>query len=104
LPDASIDSPVRGRDLGLDRRDQPAADADVAPPAQVLRRVQHLPALDDEIEFFRLPRARPAGRPLREGLGEPACGERGNAARQNLPAIRSRHAPLLKLGFCRMLR
>jgi hypothetical protein len=42
--------PLR-RDVGLERLDHPIADADVAPAPQRLARVEHVAALDDEIEL-----------------------------------------------------
>jgi hypothetical protein len=56
-----------GRNLGLDRLDQPIADADVALAAQRLARIEHVAALDDEVELV----ARRHG-----GERRPARGER----------------------------
>ena len=42
---------ARGRDVGLQRLDDAEADADVALGAQLLARVEHLAALDDEVEL-----------------------------------------------------
>ena len=55
-----------GRDVRLDRLDDTVADADVAPAAQALARVEHVAALDEEIELV----VRPHG------------GERASAARR----------------------
>ena len=45
---------ARVRDLRLERRDHRVPDADVAPRAQLLARIEHLAALDDEVEFVGL--------------------------------------------------
>jgi hypothetical protein len=42
---------ARCRDIGFERLDQPKADADVAPAAQRLARIEHVAASDDEIEL-----------------------------------------------------
>ena len=44
-----------GRDVGLERLDHAEADADVALAAQVLARIEHVAALDDEIELVVRP-------------------------------------------------
>jgi len=41
-------------DVGLQRRYHRVPDADVAPRAQLLARVEHFTALDDEVEFVGL--------------------------------------------------
>jgi len=45
-------------DVGLQRRYHRVPDADVAPRAQLLARVEHFTALDDEVEFVGLARER----------------------------------------------
>src|SRR5258708_4826705 len=69
----------RGRDIGFDRFDHAIADADVAPAAQRLARIEHLAALDHEIELV----VRPHGGECRS-----ACGSEreGSGAGQNLAA------------------
>ena len=42
---------ARRRNVGFDRLDHAVADADVALAAQVLARVEHVAALDDQIEL-----------------------------------------------------
>jgi hypothetical protein len=42
---------ARRRNVGFDRLDQSIADADIALAAQVLARVEHVAALDDQIEL-----------------------------------------------------
>ena len=54
-----------GRNIGLDRLDQPEADADIAAAAQRLADVEHVAALDDEIELV----VRPHGGARRPGHG-----------------------------------
>ena len=65
---------ARGRDVGLDRLDQAVADADVALAAQRLARVEHVAALDHEVELVVRPhggggRAEAARSGQREGTG-----------------------------------
>ena len=68
---------ARRRDVGLDRLDQAIADADVAPAAQRLARIEHVAALDHEIELVVRPhggavpgRAVAAASANRAGAGE----------------------------------
>lgn len=46
-----------GRNLALERRDAPETDADVAPAAQILARVEDVGVLDEEIELLLRKRA-----------------------------------------------
>src|SRR5256885_16439203 len=52
---------ARCRYFRLERLDAPEANADVAPAAQVLTRIEHLAALDDEIELVIRPHRRAHG-------------------------------------------
>ncbi len=64
---ASIDRTQRpcGRDIGFDRFDHAIANADVAPAAQRLARIEHLAAFDHEIELV----VRPHGGECRSPCG-----------------------------------
>jgi hypothetical protein len=54
---AGVDHAQRagGRDVGFDSLDRAEADADVAPAAQALARIEHVAALDDEVELVVRP-------------------------------------------------
>ncbi len=63
---------ARRRDVALDRLDQAEADADVALAAQRLARIEHVAALDDEVELVVRPHGgarRADGRRERERAG-----------------------------------
>jgi hypothetical protein len=53
---------ARCRDVGLERLDHPEADADVALAAQILARIEHVAALDHEIELVVRPHRGECGR------------------------------------------
>ncbi|MEA2872083.1 MAG: hypothetical protein QOH67_2059 [Hyphomicrobiales bacterium] len=53
---------ARRRNIGLDRLDHAIADTDVALAAQVLARVEHIAALDHEIELVVRPHGGECGR------------------------------------------
>ena len=74
-PAAGVQHPQgpRGRDIGLDGLDHAVADADIAPAAQSLARIEHIAALDDEIELIVRPHG---GECRRRGAGQ---GEGGGA-------------------------
>ena len=69
----------RRRDIGLDGLDEAVADADVAPAAQRLARVEHVAALDEEIELVVRPHR---GERWRTGGGE----RQGSSAGQDAAA------------------
>ena len=80
-----------GRDLRLDRGDQRIADADIAPRAQVLARVEHVAAADDEI--VRIARAERRGRGERAPAGAERERRRARIA-QELPSRQVAHVVL----------
>ena len=83
-----------GRDIGLERLHHAVADADVAPAAQPLARVEHLAALDDEVELV-VRTHRGMDRPsrnspvLRRQVGEQCDGSPMKSRRETLAAYGS---------------
>ncbi len=72
LPPASSSRSARAAGMSaLDRFDHAVADADVAPAAQALAGIEHVAALDDEIELV----VRPHGGARRAGDRECAGGD-----------------------------
>ena len=80
--------PAIGGDLALEGLDTTEADADVAPAAQVLARVENVGVLDHEVELVLRP-------DLRERPGERGSGDCERASAQETASVVLVHGALL---------